>query len=891
MARGKLRIYLGAAPGVGKTFAMLDEGHRRHTRGTDVVVAYVETHGRPRTAAQLRDLEVVRRRQIDYRGQPFDEMDLDAVLERHPEVALVDELAHTNVPGSAQEKRWQDIDVLLDAGIDVISTVNIQHLESLNDVVQQITGIAQRETVPDAFVRTADQIELVDMSPEALRRRMAHGNIYAAEKVDAALGNYFRVGNLSALRELALLWVADQVETSLHDYRRRHGIEQSWETRERVAVAVTGAPGADDLIRRASRIANRTKAELIGIHVESPDGLSGRDRGALDEHRRLLTDLGGTYREVVNTDIGHALVKTAIAENATQLVIGASRRSRWTEIVQGSVVNSIAQRSGGALDIHIIATNPEGDPAPRAPQPAKWARGSRLSRRRQLSGLAATFVGLPLLTAILIPLDKRLGFASIGFCYLLAVVAIGAIGGVWVAALAAVCGFLLLNWFFADPIHTFTIANERDAIALVAFLIVAAVVSTLVERAARRSADAARARSEAETLAAMAGLLLRDDDPLADLVAVLASAFELDGVSVLRREDEGSWTIEAGAGSNPPATPDPPAVARALGRDVQLAVVGRQLTADDRRVLDSFATQLSIALESRRLRAEAAQAAALSRANDLRSTLLNAVSHDLRTPLTTIKTSASSLLDAGVKMHPDVQQELLETIDQQSDRLNAMVGNLLDLGRLEAHVVTVRNRAVDLGDVVRAALDSTPHPLDGFSIEIPEDLPQIAADAALLERALANLISNARRYSPEHTEVSVRASAADGTIAVSVIDHGPGIPAAERKRAFEPFQRLDGAPEAEGVGLGLAVARGFIDAMDGTLEVQDTPGGGTTMVIVLAQAEPPVLTGAAPESTETGLATDGPATDDGASLTRTTRERARGPAPADGVTSHRSRGA
>ena len=837
MARGKLRIYLGAAPGVGKTFAMLDEGHRRHTRGTEVVVGYVETHGRPRTMAQLRDLEVVPRRPIDYRGQPFEEMDLDAILERHPEVALVDELAHTNIPGSSNEKRWQDIDQLLDAGIDVISTVNIQHLESLNDVVQQITGIEQRETVPDAFVRTADQIELVDMSPEALRRRMAHGNIYAPGKVDAALGNYFRVGNLSALRELALLWVADQVETSLHDYRRRHGIAEAWETRERVAVAVTGAPGADDLIRRASRIANRTKAELIGIHVESPDGLTGRDRGDLDEHRRLLSDLGGSYREVVDTNIGQALVKTAVAENATQLVIGASRRSRWTEIVQGSVVNSIAQRSGGALDIHIIATNPEGKPAPRTTRPRKWAPTSRLSRRRQVSGLAATVIGLPLLTALLSPLDSRLGFASIGFCYLLVVVAIGAVGGVWVSAVAAISGFLLLNWFFADPIHTFTIANERDAIALVAFLIVAAVVSTLVERAARRSADATRARSEAETLAAMAGLLLREDDPLAELVAVLASAFELEGVSVLRREHDDSWTIEAGAGSSPPQAPGAPALALPLGRDVQLAVIGRQLTADDRRVLDSFATQLSIALESRRLRAEAAQAAALARANDLRSTLLNAVSHDLRTPLTTIKTSASSLLDADVHMNPDVQRELLETIDGQSDRLNTMVGNLLDLGRLEARVVTVRNIAIDLGDVVRAALDSTPYQQHDIVIEIPEGLPQVAADAALLERALANLISNARRYSPDHTEVTISAAAKDGTVAISIIDHGPGIPAAERQRAFEPFQRLDGPPEVEGVGLGLAVARGFIDAMDGTLAVQDTPGGGTTMVIVLAQAD------------------------------------------------------
>jgi two-component system sensor histidine kinase KdpD len=846
VARGTLRIYLGAAPGVGKTFAMLDEGFRRHARGTEVVVGYVETHGRPRTAAQIRDLEVVPRHTIEYRGQAFEEMDVDAILERHPEVALVDELAHTNVPGSRNAKRWQDIDELLAAGIDVVSTVNIQHLESLNDVVEQITGIEQRETVPDAFVRSAEQVELVDMTAEALRRRMAHGNIYAAEKVDAALANYFRVGNLTALRELALLWVADQVDTAMHDYRERHGIAQPWETRERVAVAVTGAPGADDLIRRAGRIASRTKSELIGIHVESPDGLAGRDRGNLDDHRRLLLDLGGSYREVVDTDIGHALVKTAIAENATQLVIGASRRSRWTELVQGSVVNTIAQRAGGALDIHIIATNPGEAPPSHGPRSTRWMHFSRLSRRRQVAGLAATVVGLPVLTAALTPMSERLGFASIGFCYLLAVVAIGAIGGAWVAALAAVSAFLLLNWFFADPIHTFTIANERDAIALVAFLVVAGVVSFLVERAARRSSDAARARSEAETLATMAGLLLRDDDPLADLVAVLASTFGLEGVSVLRADGSGGWVVEAGAGAAPPGTPDQAVLARPLTAGVQLAIAGRQLTNDDRRVLDSFATQLSVALESRRLRAEAAQATALSRANDLRTTLLNAISHDLRTPLTTIKTSASSLLDPDVHLDDDVEHELLETIDEQSDRLNTMVGNLLDLGRLEAEVVTVDRIAVEVVDVVRAALATVPHEAGSVVVALGDDLPSIAADAVLLERSLANLISNARRYSPASEPVTVSASATDDVVVVRVSDRGPGIPRAQRERAFQPFQRLDGAPEVEGVGLGLAVARGFIDAMGGTLEVEDTPGGGTTMVVVIDRAD---VEPTAPQST------------------------------------------
>ena len=346
MSRGDLRIYLGAAPGVGKTFAMLDEGHRRHERGTDVVVGFVETHGRPRTAAQLRDLEIVPRRIMAHRGAMFEEMDVDAVLARRPQVVLVDELAHTNVPGSRNPKRHQDVEELLAAGIDVITTVNIQHLESVNDVVEQITGVKQRETVPDAVVRAADQVELVDMTPEALRRRMAHGNIYRAEKVDAALGNYFRVGNLTALRELALLWVADKVDAGLQEYMEAQGISSTWETRERVVVAVTGAPSGDHLIRRASRIAQRTKADLLGVHVQSSDGLADAPPELLEAHRQLLADLGGDYHEVVGSDVAKTLTQFARGEHATQLVLGATRRSRWSELTRGSIITARAPRGG-----------------------------------------------------------------------------------------------------------------------------------------------------------------------------------------------------------------------------------------------------------------------------------------------------------------------------------------------------------------------------------------------------------------------------------------------------------------------------------------------------------------------------------------------------------------
>ena len=374
MARGRLRVYLGAAPGVGKTYAMLGEGRRRLERGTDVVVGFVETHGRLHTAEMTEGLEIVPRRELRYREAVFTEMDVDAVLARRPAVALVDELAHTNVPGSRNEKRWQDVEELLGAGIDVVSTVNIQHLESVNDVVAKITGVAQRETVPDSVVRAADQVELVDMAPEALRRRMAHGNVYAAEKVDAALSNYFRVGNLTALRELALLWTADKVDEALQTYRSEHEIEGTWETRERVVVALTGGPEGETLVRRAARIAARsTGGELLAVHVTRSDGLTGADPAALADQRRLVESLGGTYHQILGEDVPEALLTFARAENATQLVLGASRRSWLATLFSGPGIGATTIRDSGDIDVHIV-THSESGRGTRMPAAARNAQ-------------------------------------------------------------------------------------------------------------------------------------------------------------------------------------------------------------------------------------------------------------------------------------------------------------------------------------------------------------------------------------------------------------------------------------------------------------------------------------------------------------------------------------
>jgi two-component system sensor histidine kinase KdpD len=829
MARGKLRVYLGAAPGVGKTFAMLNEGCRRLSRGTDVAVGYVETHGRANTAAQVRELEVVPRRVIEYRGTSFEEMDVDAVIARNPKVALIDELAHTNVPGSRNPKRWQDVEEILEAGIDVISTVNIQHLESMNDVVEAITGIEQQETIPDEVVRRAEQVELVDQTPEALRRRMAHGNIYAPEKVDAALANYFRVGNLGALRELALMWTADRVDEALEQYREAHGITGTWETRERVVVAITGAPGGDDVIRRAARMAMRTRGELLGVHVRPTDGLAGAPTERLAEMRQLLTALGGEYHEISGGDVAETLIGFARAENASQLVMGASQRSRWAELIRGSVINRVL-RASGSIDVHVISTEPAAERSPLTM--ASFPR-SRLSQRRQVAGWVLAVAGPPLLAALLSLGDEGFELPSVLLLFLFLVVVVAAVGGLLSAVVAAVSGSLLANFFFTPPVHTFTIAEGENLIALFVFLFVAAMVSWLVSIANRRAADAARARAEAETLAGLGGTLVSADDPLPQLVEQLRAAFVADAVAVLRALPDGSWAVEGAAGAPVPARPEQAQLSVPIGPHAVLTVAGPALGDEDAEVLRAFAAQVQVAVERRRLRADAAAAAGLAEANELRTALLAAVSHDLRTPLASIKASVTSLLQRDVDWTPDATREFLETIDEESDRLNTLVGNLLDMSRLQTGAMQLVMRDVGLEEVVPRAVEGLSERPVRVVLDLPETLPRVSADAPLLERAIANLVDNARAWSPPDQCVRVEAGVVGNRVDLRVIDHGPGIPPEQREQVFQPFQRLGDNPSDGGVGLGLAVARGFVDAMGGELEVEDTPGGGITMVVSL----------------------------------------------------------
>jgi two-component system sensor histidine kinase KdpD len=847
MGQGQLRVYLGAAPGVGKTYKMLEEGQRRKERGTDVVVGYVETHGRKNTQAMIGDLEVVPRKDIVYRGATFSEMDVQAVIARAPEVVLVDELAHTNVPGSNHAKRWQDIQDLLDAGLVVITTVNIQHLESLNDVVKEITGVPQRETVPDEVVRRAEQIELVDMTPEALRRRMAHGNVYAPDKVDAALGNYFRVGNLTALRELALLWLADKVEDQLDRYRAEHGISDTWETRERVVVALTGGPEGDTLIRRAARIADRTKgADVLAVHVARSDGLtSGTDPVHLARQRTLVESLGGTYHQVVGADVPAALLEFARAVNATQLVLGASRRGRFAQLFSPGVGVTTTAGSG-SIDVHLVTHEHAGRGR------RSIGLGGALGPRRRVAGLVLALVGLPLLTLVLAQVRANLTLPSDILVFLALVVVVALVGGLLPALAAAVAAFLLLNYYFTPPLYKFTIAERENVLALVVFLAIAVAVSVTVDQAARRTREATSAQTEAETLSTLAGSVVRGSRPLPALLAQLRETFGFSDVTLLQRraeataatpyDDPAGWRIAASVGEHPSQRPGEGSVEIPTEDDLVLVLRGHTLAAADRRVVQAFAAQAAVALRQEQLGEQAAAAKLIAEADRLRAALLSAVSHDLRTPLASAKAAVSSLRAKDVAFTEADRGELLATADESLDRLIRLVENLLDMSRLQAGVVGASPQPIGAAEAVARAVDLFGASGKDIAVKIPDDLVEIMVDPGLLERILANLLSNALRYSPPDQPPTVVVSEQDNDVEIRVIDHGPGIAEADHEKVFQAFQRLGDRDNETGVGLGLALSRGLAEAMGGTLTPQATPGGGLTMNLRL-----PTLDEAAPD--------------------------------------------
>lgn len=855
MARGLLRIFLGAAPGVGKTYEMLEEAHRLGKRGEDVVVAFAMDHGRSETRALLEGLEVIPPRKLPYRGTEFEEMDLDAVLARAPGTAVVDEYAHSNIPGSRNPKRWQDVAVLLDAGINVLSTVNIQHLASLGDVVSAITDVHQAETVPDDIVRRADQIHLVDISPELLRQRLGDGKIYAADKIDSALSNYFRLGNLTALRELALLWLADRVDEGLAKYRAEQGIDESWPARERIVVGLTGGPEGEVLIRRGARILNRINGgDLLAVHVRAADGVASESPQALEAQRHLMQDLGGSYHIVTGEDPAAALLDFARSVNATQIVVGISRRKRLAGLMGnllGGGVGTRVVRDSGDIDVHMVS-HPLG------------GRGTRPARERDLGRIRVTVgfglaVLLPMVLQLLLSLlNPEQNVAAAMLVQLTGSVAVALIGGLWPAILAALWSSLLVNYFSTPPLGTFTINDPQNFLALLVFVGVSAAVAVVVDLSARRSKEAARARAEATTLGDLTRSAAGSEDTVQALLEQALSVFQVRGAALFSLgyghglEDGTSgatpdqrWHLQAAVGEVP-ALSDGETANDAAGDNVEeidaatrLVLFGRILPASDRRLLGAFGVHLAAQLERQQLVASRREMLRLAESNTMRTSILRAVSHDLRTPLAGIKLAVGGLRHDDVHFTKEEEQELLATIEECSDRLDALVGNLLDMSRITSDAVNPLLKPVRWNEVIPGSLSAVP--AGRVRVDLPPNMPEIEADPGMLERVIANIVENAVKYAPDSDIVLVGAAGGLSSATLGgrpagelrVIDHGRGIPAERVLEMFRPFQRLDDAPQTTGIGLGLAVAKGFTDAMGGSLSAEATPGGGLTMIIRL----------------------------------------------------------
>jgi two-component system sensor histidine kinase KdpD len=818
--RGVLRVYLGSAPGVGKTYRMLDEGWRRRQRGTDVVVAYVETHGRTLTEAQLRDLEVIPRVTREYRGALLEEMDLDAVLARQPAVALVDELAHTNIAGSTHEKRWQDVDTLLDAGIDVITTVNIQHLESVNDVVEKITGIHQQETIPDAIVRRAEQIEIVDVTPEALRRRMAHGNIYAADKIDASLSNYFRVGNLSALRELALLWLADRVEDSLQRYLDDHAIDQTWETRERLIVGVTGTATDADLLRRAARIASRTGAELFAVHVVKSDEIRHVPTDT-SSARELVEEFEGRFHEVVDDDTATALVSFARSERGTQIVLGSSRPRPFWRPANGVVEKVL--RHARDLDVHIIAVGGE-----RPPHVHQRRQTKRVSGSRQVVAAIITLLTLPLFTLVMTQVRADVSLSTVFLVYLVAILALTAWAGAFVGVFGALVASVLENYYFVKPLHTLEVARPDDVVALVAFLLFAVAASVMVNRFAQSTHEADRARAEAQILASAAASVASSHEDLRPLLESLRAVFAASSVALVMERD-GEWVSVLVSGQAIDVF-DAGSFFE-IDDEHRLYVVGATLNEQDNQLVSVFARRVAAGLRSQIIERDATQLQEIAEAESLRLALFRTASKELLGPLEKVQANLSLLAGSHERRSLDERNAVLSGIDGQVRQLTRLVVNLIDAGRLEAGEVAVHSESVRLHELMANVIKNVDTRGRTVDSDVSPELPELFTDPVLVQRVIANIVSNACRFGPADQPVTIKADVVNEFVQLLVVDRGPGMPVALREAVLAPFDRLSG--DQLNAGLNLTVASGFTQLLGGRLFFEDTPGGGLTVAVDL----------------------------------------------------------
>jgi two-component system sensor histidine kinase KdpD len=859
--RGKHKIFLGAAPGVGKTYEMLSSARRRKAEGVDVVVGLAETHGRAETEAQLAGLEVVPRRRVEYKGRTLEEMDLDAILKRRPALVLVDELAHTNAEGSRHPKRYLDVEELLMAGIDVYSTMNVQHVESLNDVVARITRIRVRETVPDRVVDAADEVELVDLTPADLMARLREGKVYVREQAQRALRHYFSPGNLTALRELALRRTAERVDDQMLSYMREHAITGPWAAGERVVVCLDPSPGAHGVGRAAKRTADGLEAELIALYVETDRHatLSEAEHTRLAETMRLAAQLGAEVVTVPGRSVVEEILAFARARNATRVVVGKSQRSRWFELRHGSVVDQLV-RSGSGLAIEVA---PSGD-APAPSGPTDWLFTVPLTPGPYLEGALTTAVATALGKAI----DASIVVPNVSLVFVVPVLVAaarhGLVPSLWVSALCV----LSYNFFFLPPLYEFTIRDPANVVALFLFMFVAVAASALAART-RSQTEAARreARTTAELYAfsrKIAGVI-----ELYDLLWIVVThlARLLNAEVVMLMPEDGrlapraafppdsefsdadlaaarwSWDADHPTGRGTDTLPGgrwlfvPIRTSRsAVGVIGVLSLKeGRELGASERRLLEAVGNQAAIAIERLTLADDIDQARLGAERERLRSAMLTSVSHDLRTPLASIIGALSSLRSYRDRYDQQTRDELLGTALSEAERLDRFVGNLLDMTRLDAGAIAPKREAVDAGDLVSTALRRAMPILKDRIIAsvVPPGLPPLSLDFVLAEQVLFNLLDNAAKYSPPGGRIEVEARAVGGSVEIVVHDEGPGIPAEALDRLFHKFYRADaGDRQRAGTGLGLAIAKGFVEAQGGTISARNrTDRSGAEFIV------------------------------------------------------------
>jgi len=864
--RGRLKVFFGASPGVGKTYAMLEAARARAKEGADVVVGVVETHGRPETAALLENLPALPRRQLEYRGITLTEFDLDAALERRPTLLLVDELAHTNAPGSRHAKRWQDVEELLGAGISVYTTLNVQHLESLNDVVAQITGITVRETLPDSVFDQADELELADLSAGDLLTRLKEGKVYVPEQAARAIERFFREGNLIALRELTLRRAAERVDAQMRGYMQDHGIRETWPAGERILVCIGPNPAGARLIRAGKRMAAGLKCDWVVGYVETPgQSVSPADRDALVQNLQLAQELGGRTETLSGHHVAEEVLAYARSHNVTKIIVGKPTHPRWRDKLFGSLHDQLV-RGSGDVDVYVITGDVD------APRVRRRAPARRRPPLIQYAWAALTVVGC---TAVGAAVFRYLSLTDVAMVYLLGAGIVASRYGRGPSVFAAFISIALFNFFFVPPRFTFAVADVRYVLTFAVMLGIALVISGLTLRI-REQAETARererrtaalyamsrelaatrglpelatgaARHLGETFGAQVQILLPDASGRLQIPVGAPPAYPIDE----KERSVAQWVFESGrvAGVGTDTLPAAQALYLPLVASTGAIGVSGVRPADPKRfqdptalgLLETFAGQAALALERAMLAERAQREQVEIEAERLRTSLLSSLSHDLRTPLGAITGAASSLLEDRGGLAAPVRQDLLVTVLEESQRMNRLIGNLLDMIRVESEALQVQKEWQALEEIVGVALIRLEDRLREHPVHValPPDLPLVPLDGVLIEQVFVNLLENAAKYTPAGSTIDISATAVNGLVRVDVADRGPGLPAGEENRIFEKFHRVAGAGAQSGVGLGLTICRGIVTAHGGRIWAENRPGGGAVFRFTLPVSGPP----------------------------------------------------